>query len=98
MKSTKMPKFASVQTPHLRQSHKILSWNILAHELMLYFWRSSYGLELVPSYDTILKMRLDNIISKLAEHHADVICLQEVTDTIHEILGEKTTYQYISDS
>ena len=26
-------------------SIKILSWNILAPELLFYFWRSSYGLK-----------------------------------------------------
>lgn len=79
---------------------KIISWNILAHELMLYFWRSSYGLELAQTgkdgYLAVLEMRMNNIVEKLHEHDSDVICLQEITNTRYDILDGMTTHQYIA--
>ena len=46
------------------QSFNIITWNILAPELLFYFWRSSYGLETFQresDYNIIQKNRIDNI-------------------------------------
>ena len=49
---------------------KIVSWNILAPELMFFFWRSSYGLEVhdnLEYYHTVHHMRIQNIIHTLSD-------------------------------
>lgn len=74
---------------------KICSWNILAPELLFYFWRSSYGLEFrdkksvaLPNqyYDDITNLRLENIINYLVNGEFDVILLQEVTTTKYVVV------------
>jgi hypothetical protein len=76
-------------------SLKICSWNILAPELLFYFWRSSYGLEFkdknfvaLPKqyYDDITNLRLENIINYLRTGEFDIILLQEVTTTKYVVI------------
>ena len=79
---------------------KICCWNILAPELMFYFWRSSYGLKVNDSkdyYNNITKKRIDNIVEYLKKGGFNVICLQEITDKIYPYLDNKTIQQYIAD-
>ena len=85
---------------------RIVSWNILAHELSMFFWRSSYGLHVIPSkrdmshahyYDAIHKDRLDAIVESLFMYNANIICLQEITSTKYTYLGNKTAQEYIAD-
>lgn len=73
---------------------RICSWNILAPELLSYFWRSSYGLDFentnsisLPEtfYDGVTQSRLDNIIKYLRIGNFDVILLQEITNTQYVI-------------
>lgn len=77
---------------------KLCSWNILAPELLSYFWRSSYGLEISnppnsnnffpPNYYTnITQIRIDNIMKYLHDGNFDIICLQEVTDKKYLIIN-----------
>ena len=39
---------SSDDTALLSSGLRIVVWNVLAPELLLYFWRSSYGLPLLP--------------------------------------------------
>ncbi|SNW62646.1 Endonuclease/exonuclease/phosphatase family protein [Orpheovirus IHUMI-LCC2] len=85
---------------HIPENVRIVSWNILAPELLLYFWRGSYGLNISNDkfyYDDINKNRIDNIITKLREYNADIVCLQEITNLKYEYLEGKSIVEYISD-
>lgn len=89
------------------QDLKIISWNILAPEALLYFFRSSYGIY-VPNglcapddkkyYDDLNKMRIDNIIAYLSNIDPDIICLQEITDTSYSYLNGLSIQQYIASA
>jgi endonuclease/exonuclease/phosphatase family metal-dependent hydrolase len=86
---------------------RIVSWNVLAPELLLYFWRSSYGLKVRENnlhnyydnqyYDKIHQRRFKNIVSYFHTYSPDIICLQEVTDIKYPYLNHKTIQQYIAD-
>nr|QBK93421.1 MAG: uncharacterized protein LCPAC404_01250 [Pithovirus LCPAC404] len=79
---------------------KIMSWNILAPGLMLYFWRSSYGLRTYgrtkDDYDQIQKIRIDNIVGNIKLHDPDILCLQETSNTIHQYLDNMSVQEYIA--
>ncbi len=79
----------------------ILSWNILAPELMTFFWRSSYGLRTTgreeKDYDKIQEKRIEKIIDYIRDADPNILCLQETTNTKHGYLGNKTVQEYIAD-
>lgn len=79
----------------------IVSWNILAPELLFYFWRSSYGLNAPKRpnsyYNNINQTRIETITQKLQSYSADIICLQEITNLKYPFLNNKTIQQYIAD-
>ena len=80
---------------------RILSWNILAPELLQYFWRSSYGLPLLHSashYEALTIARLTAMVSQVRELAPDVLLLQEVTDTAFSALGGQTTAAWLANA
>ncbi len=78
----------------------IMSWNILAPELMNYFWRSSYGLrtsgKTKSDYDKIQEMRIEKIVDYIRDVNPDILCLQETTNTQHDYLGNMSVQDYIA--
>ena len=78
-------------------SIKIMSINVLAPELMLYFWRSSYGIKVYSKEqcDKIHKTRIDNIIKIIKREVPDVLCLQEVTNSTYQYLNNMKIGDYI---
>jgi hypothetical protein len=79
---------------------RIASLNILAPELLAYFWRSSYALPLIDQSDYFGKFtrtRLEQITNNLRITKADIIALQETSDTVFDSLDGKTTAQFIAD-
>jgi len=87
-------------TVETRKGLRIVSWNILAPELFMYFWRSSYGLKLGKDnqhYDLINKRRIDNVIEYLRSLKANIICLQEVTANTYDYLESKTIQSYVAE-
>lgn len=84
----------------MKSKLKVVCWNILAPELLMYFWRSSYGLEAPRGkqyYDNINLMRINNMIKWLSEYDADIICLQEVTDSKYSYLNGLSIQEYIAN-
>ena len=88
-----------------KRNFRMVSLNILAPELLMYFWRSSYGLPVIPSrrdqshfqhYDQINRDRIDKIIQLLASYRADILCLQEVTSSTYDYLDGLTIQEYIA--
>lgn len=80
---------------------KIVSWNILAPELFMYFWRSSYGLAVIGDkkyYDNVNFNRIQNVVARLRSYDADIICLQEVTNNTYTYLNNLSIQQYIADT
>lgn len=81
---------------------KIVSWNVLAPELLLYFWRSSYGIDTPTNeniyYDDINEIRIINIVDYLRSYDADIICLQEVTDREYDFLNNMSIQDYIANN
>lgn len=78
---------------------RIVSLNILAPELLQFFWRSSYGLPLLPTdaaYGALTARRLSSVAGVLSSLGADVVVLQETTDTVHTELGGRTTASYLA--
>jgi hypothetical protein len=77
---------------------RVASLNILAPELLAFFWRSSYSLPLLTNiFESFTRTRLEVIAHHLRASNADVIALQETSDTIFECLGGKTTAEFIAD-
>ena len=82
----------------MQKALKICSWNILAPELLFYFWRSSYGLNYKTKkgiilenqyYNDITNIRLENIINYFRKNKFDVILLQEITNNLYIIKDDK---------
>lgn len=69
---------------------KVLSFNILAPEYFLYFWRSSFGLSIDNNdekyYNSVNFQRIQNITNIIKNASPDIICLQEITDQKYEFL------------
>ena len=68
----------------------ICTLNVLSPELMLYFWRSSYGLPTLKEnkdYDDVMKSRITNCVSYLKKIKPDVLCLQEITNKKYTYLN-----------
>lgn len=77
----------------------ILSINLLAPGLLLYNWRSSYGLKLLDnneSYDIVNINRINNIISYIDKIKPDILCLQETTNELFTYYDNKTIHDYIA--
>ena len=61
---------------------RFVSWNLLSPELLIRFWRDSYGLPLLSDnnqYDQVNYQRIMNITKVLENLEADIICLQEIS-------------------
>ena len=75
--------------------------NILAPELLAYFWRSSYCLPIPPDTNTVFgsftRARLEQISQHLRATNADVIALQETSNTVFESLGGRTSAEFIAN-
>jgi hypothetical protein len=56
----------------------LLSFNILAPELLLEFWNKSYNLRIDKPKKIIkyLKEKNLNVVSLLQKHKTDIVCLQ----------------------
>lgn len=80
-------------------SIRVCTLNILAPELMLFFWRSSYGLPLLSSdaaYDAVTALRMKNIIDLVSALNPAILCLQEVTDTRVQTLEWHPVAEFIA--
>lgn len=78
---------------------RIVSWNILAPELMKFYWRSSYGLPLlsgVRPYDAVTASRMSNIATILRGLRPDILMLQETTNASYACLGGRSITAYLS--
>jgi hypothetical protein len=78
---------------------RVVIWNVLAPELLLYFWRSSYGLPLLAdasAYDALTARRLSAVAATLRALAPDVVLLQETTDTAQAALGGATVAEYLA--
>nr|QBK93070.1 MAG: uncharacterized protein LCPAC403_02040 [Pithovirus LCPAC403] len=68
--------------------------------MMMFFWRSSFGLRTASlehkDYDKIQEKRIEKIIEYIEDVNPDILCLQNTTDTKHEYLGCKTVQEYIA--
>lgn len=76
-----------------------MTWNVLAPELLQYFWRSSYGLPLLASsaeYEAVTASRLHNVAAHVKHVSPDVLLLQETSDTRFACLGDRTTAEYLA--
>ena len=61
---------------------RIASYNILAPELLIRFWRDSYHLPLLADnsqYDQVNFQRINNVVNVLRGLNLDVLCLQEIS-------------------
>ena len=87
---------------------RVVTWNVLAQELLQYFWRSSYGLPLLsPSsslppgapntYASLTAIRMTNVVNILRDLKPDILLLQETSDTVHSCLGNRTVARFIAD-
>ena len=80
-------------------SIRVCTLNILAPELMCYFWRSSYGLPLLSSddaYDAVTALRMKNITDLVCALNPTILCLQEVTDTRVQTLEWHPVAEFIA--
>lgn len=78
----------------------ILNWNILAPGLLLFFWRGSYGLDLLAGraeYDALNTSRLRNMKTLIEQYRPTVVTLQEVTNVRYAYLGDRTMQAYLAD-
>ena len=75
---------------------RVVSWNVLAPELLQFFWRSSYGLPLVADFDAVTAARVARIAAELRALAPDVLLLQETTDTAHACLGGRTVAAFLA--
>jgi hypothetical protein len=68
---------------------RLCSWNILAPELLQYFWRGSYGLPVLPAsdYEALTLTRCENLVAIIKELSPDILLLQETTATPQAALG-----------
>jgi len=80
---------------------RFASLNILAPELLAYFWRSSYCLPIPSDTNTVFgaftRARLELISKHLRATNADVIALQETSNTVFESLGGKTSAEFLAN-
>ena len=83
------------------KSLRVATLNILAPELLCFFWRSSYGLPLLSDpalyLGAVTRSRLDQCVALLRAARADVVCLQETSDLRHASLGGRATAGFIAD-
>ncbi len=80
-------------------SFSSLSWNVLAPELFMYFWRGSYGLLTSTHkkyYDNIQLNRINMMIQYIKGYDADILCLQETTNNIYPYLNNLSMQEYIA--
>lgn len=65
----------------------LLSFNILAPELLLEFWNKSYKLRIDKPKKIIeyLKIKNKNVQSLLEKYKTDIVCLQEVTVNVKDV-------------
>jgi hypothetical protein len=78
---------------------RIVTLNVLAPELLCFFWRGSYGLPLLKeaaAYEHVTLLRFTNIARLVASLKPDVLLLQEVSDRRHCELGHFTTQGYLA--
>jgi len=82
----------------MEDSLRIMSFNILAPGLFLYFWRGSYGLRLLgdADYDAANRSRLDRVVEIIQAEAPDVLCLQETSDRRYSVLDDRTSQEYIA--
>lgn len=77
---------------------RIVSLNVLAPELLFLFWRSSYGLPLLPpaDYGAVTSSRCTALAVALRALSPDVLLLQEVTDYRHPCLDHYPTAEWFA--
>lgn len=77
---------AMATVPALLPQHvRVMTWNILAPELMSYFWRSTYGLPVPAKPEeeirAVTAARMSNIAAAIRAAKPDIVLLQETSDT-----------------
>ena len=78
---------------------RIVTLNVLAPELLFFYWRSSYGLPLLPTeaaYHAVTLSRCATMARALRALSPDVLLLQEVTDYRHAALDYFPTAEWFA--
>jgi len=79
---------------------KILSWNILAPQLLKKFWHNYFDLSIpAPSQldiDANTVIRTNAMVAVLKSLDCDIICLQEITLDAYQLLNGETIHGYIA--